>query len=285
MLRWPPKATRALVELFRPLQDLEVYVEDIDDEVFYSTLLNRIAPAGVRVKRVFAKGGRKAVVESAQSHPFHERRALFLVDGDLDWVRGDAPPPSVYRLDAYCVENLLLDEAPIVQVISEEASVNEADARQVLRFSDWEREMDQLVELFVAFAVLNDVDPSEQTVAIGVGPLLTQGKRKSPPSLDPAKLRTLVAATIAKIEAIVGNPAASIRLGNVRIRLNDLQRRIDAVSGKTFLFPFFEFHFMACTSRSCHRRSIRFRLAKHADPGRFVGLAAALKRAASGQAP
>ena len=120
-----------------------MYTEDANDEVFYDELISRISPNGLRVSRVFAVGNRGAVIEAARTHDFSERRALFLIDGDFEWVR-DEPTPSlkgIFRLQAYCIENLLLHERPIVQIIIEEAARDEATARNQLGYAKWIEKM------------------------------------------------------------------------------------------------------------------------------------------------
>jgi Protein of unknown function (DUF4435) len=108
MLKWPSRARIAIRKLFQPLQDIDVYVEDENDEVFYRALLKRVGANEIRVARVFGLGGRSAVIEAARAYQDPQRRALFLIDGDLDWVRGVAlqGPAHLHRHEAYCVENL-----------------------------------------------------------------------------------------------------------------------------------------------------------------------------------
>ena len=109
VFRWPKRARAAIRKLFEPLQPIDVYVEDTNDEVFYRALLNRVLDGRVHIARVFGLGGRQAVVEAAANHDHFERRALFIVDGDLEWVRGLPAPkiPYLHRHEAYCIENLL----------------------------------------------------------------------------------------------------------------------------------------------------------------------------------
>lgn len=109
MLKWPTRALDAIQKLFEPLQDVDVFVEDADDEVFYSHLLRRITVAEARVVRVFAKNGREAVIDAARHHRPSGRAVLYLIDGDLEWVLGKAAPSvaRLFRLPAYCIENLL----------------------------------------------------------------------------------------------------------------------------------------------------------------------------------
>ena len=158
MIEWPKRARAALALLFRPLQDIDVYVEDTGDEVFYSELFRRIAPAGVKIVRVFCAGGRPAVVDRARNHDFTSRVALFVIEGDFEWVRGEAPPDlrGVHRIDAYCVENLLIHERAAVELVIEEAAATEEEARSLFNFGAWITDVSSsLVELFVWFAVLS----------------------------------------------------------------------------------------------------------------------------------
>ena len=110
MLKWPERAKAAIRKLFEPLQDLDVYVEDANDEGFYRCLLNHATDGKVRVARVFALGGRNAVLSAAAAHDQRTRRAVFIVDGDLPWVKGESIPEvdGLHRHEAYCIENLLI---------------------------------------------------------------------------------------------------------------------------------------------------------------------------------
>lgn len=91
MIKWPERAKAAIRKLFEPLQDVDVYIEDTNDEVFYRTLLNNVTNGQIKIARVFSLGGKTPVVNKARGHDHSARRALFIIDGDLDWVRGDSP--------------------------------------------------------------------------------------------------------------------------------------------------------------------------------------------------
>src|SRR5690348_11218246 len=136
MIQWPVRATAAIKKLFEPLQDIDVYVEDSNDEAFYKTLLNRVLQDRVSIARVFGQGGRKAVIEEARKHDHSKRRALFIIDGDLEWVRGICLPKitALHRHDAYCIENLLLGEEALSKILSEEIVVTESEAACLLNF-------------------------------------------------------------------------------------------------------------------------------------------------------
>lgn len=275
---WPSSAKEALAYLFRPLQDVDVYVEDTNDTVFYTELLQRIKPDNVRLVRVFEAGNRNGVIEKAKAHDFAVRRALFLVDGDLEWVRGEKPPAPdrVYRLDAYCIENLLIHEDAAVQIVVEEAAILEEAARQALRFADWIKgTVEMLLELFVWFAALNLVKPSEPTVGLGVGKLLLSKKGKGP-VLDPAKIEDLTRKMRQATEQEIGASRAKELGASISDRVNSLPTQSDVISGKDYLLPLFEYRLWSCTRRKTRRESLRVRLARHCSLERLGPLRAAM---------
>lgn len=275
--KWPQKAKSALAYLFRPLQEIDVYVEDSNDTIFYSELFKRLAPANLRLTRVFPVGNRAAVIARAKSYDFSSRDALFVVDGDLEWVRGDAAPQLVYRLDAYCIENLLIHQESATQIVIEEAVVSEDEAKETLRFEAWlDRVGAVLVELFISFAALNAVKPSEPTLSTGIGRLLTQSRKGVPPHLDPTKVDKLIAEVRQKVELIIGTGNSKELHEKIRDRVSHLPVPADVVSGKDYLLPLFEHHLWSCTGRKTRRTSLRFRLARNCSLKRLEGLSGAL---------
>lgn len=284
MLRWPKRARAALVHLFRPLQDVDVYVEDANDEVLYTELFRRIAPLNTRIARVFCAGDRSAVIKIAQDYDFDARPALFLIDGDFEWVR-DEPAPQfrgIYRIEAYCIENLLIQEVASIQIIIEEAAIPENEARTLFDCESWLNELTPLVDLAVSFAALNVVDSSLPTIGLGVGRVLTAVCKGQPPHLDPAKVARLREETNLKAVAVVGVEAFNTLRAKILARVTKLDRPLDCISGKDFILPLFEFRLWDRIKRKTARRSLRLRLARHCDRSQFIGLAAALDRARPG---
>src|ERR1017187_3916227 len=282
MLEWPKRARAALVFLFRPLQDIDVYVEDSGDEVFYSELFRRIAPYGVKIVRVFCAGGRAAVVDRARNHDFASRLALFVIDGDFEWVRGEPSPGfrGVHRLDAYCVENLLIHERAAVELVIEEGAKSQDEAHSLFNFAAWIRDVSSsLVELFVWFAVLNRVDPTQLTTGLGIGATLSAGSKGASPELDTGKVEALRCLVEAKCTAAGGSDVTKEIYDVVRARVGAMHRPFDVISGKDFLMPLFDFRLWACIPGKTRRRSLRIRLARHCEPSLFTPLATALEEA------
>lgn len=284
MLRWPERAKAAIKKLFEPLQDIDVYVEDTNDEAFYRTLLNKICKDEVTIARVFSLGGREAVVDAAKKHDHKKRRALFIIDGDLDWVLG-VPPPNVIGLHqhgAYCIENLLVCEKALCEILSQEIVVTEDVAAELLKFSWWVNSIQQpLVELFSAFATARKFAPEEKTVAQGVGVLCTNQGTKVGTHLDVVKVSAALDKALAAAEGKVGKQKARAMYRRTLSRSNKLAFPLHCVSGKDFILPLLDFWLQKHGCR-IKRKSLRMRLAMAGDIKRFTELNNAIASAAIG---
>jgi len=284
MIRWPERAKAAIKKLFEPLQPIDVYVEDTNDEAFYRTLLNKVAQGKVNIARVYALGGRKAVIEAAGKHNHSQRRALFIIDGDLEWVRG-LPPPQIIGLhqhEAYCIENLLLCEKALVQILSQEAVLAEDDAMQVLDLKKWINSIhNPLLELFSAFATVHEFAPEIKTVSQGVGKLCTTQKTKGHTMLDYSKVIRAKNKALEMVEKKAGKSLVMAYYHQTLARLNALKSPLNAVSGKDFLFPLLNFMLQ---SHGCRikTKTLRMRMASSGDINRFSSLFEAIHSAALG---
>lgn len=284
MLKWPVRALSAIQKLFEPLQEVDVYVEDVDDEAFYRCLINAATGGKVKVARVFGLGGRKAVIAAAAAHDYKSRRALFIVDGDLCWVRGDEAP-NVYGLhqhEAYCVENLLLCEKALATLLSQEKNVTEHDAERLLGFRAWRSSvLDPLKELFAAFATVNEVDPAYATVSQGVGCMCISSAKAKVARLDKTKIESARDQALLAAEMQLGKRTVAARYKAILDRINDFRDPALSISGKDFLLPLIDFHLqgLGCKIR---RKSFRIRLAGAGLNSRFEALSDRLNLAARG---
>jgi hypothetical protein len=106
--------------LYRPLQDIEVYVEDEGSEVFYEELISRLLDHNHQIIKVFPLRGRENVL--AECQVYNEKHpALFIIDGDLSWVAGEPQPnhDHLFVNQCYCVENYLVCENAITEIAFE----------------------------------------------------------------------------------------------------------------------------------------------------------------------
>jgi hypothetical protein len=278
MLRWPARAKAAIRALFVPLQDIEVYIEDENDEVFYRTLLKRVSGPQLKIARVISLGNRAAVIAGAQSYR-GQKPALFIVDGDLEWVRG-LPIPSgtgLHRHNAYCIENLLICHRAVVNLLAQDAVLTEDDAVSALKFDDWIASVEgPLLDLFAAYATAQELNPSLKTVSTGVGVMCSQRKKGRVSALDLTKVSANMTATLAETEKVAGKRRTQKRFAEIRSRISSLPFPLDAVSGKDFVLPLLNFHLQSLGSNT-NRRSIRVRLAGMCDEARLADLRNAIR--------
>ena len=284
MIKWSSRAKVAIRKLFEPLQPIDVYVEDEGDETFYRRLLNYSVGASVQIARVFSLGGRKAVITKAENYEHSSRPALFVIDGDLGWVRG-APKPSikgVHQHDAYCIENLLVCEKALIDLLLEETGTTEEEAKAKLSFSLWLETIRQpLAELFAAYATLNDLYPAEKTVAYGVGKLSTPRRTNQYSKLDVAKTNEVRQEMLVKAKEVCACDVVEEKYANILQRVITLPEPLYAVSGKDYVLPLLDFHLQELNCR-INRANLRMRLANSGDVQRFARLGAALTSAAKG---
>lgn len=281
MIKWPDKAKAAIRKLFEPLQDIDVYVEDANDEPFYRSLLNTACNGEVKISRVFALGGKIKVVDAAKKYSDKNRKALFIVDGDLEWVRGVSPAsiPGLHQHEAYCIENLLFCESAILKIVSEETISSLEDAKITMNYEIWcQSIISNLTELFAVFGAANELAPHIKTVARGVQSVTTGGK-KMKPSIDAVKVASLKL----ELQRLIEDGSCTMSYLSVYARVFSricaLNDPMMAISGKDFLLPLLNFRLQEI---GCHinARTLRMRLVNGGDISRFFGLKNAIIDAA-----
>ena len=202
-------------------------------------LLRNYLPSGVKLNSVTVLGSKGRVIEACSyDQARDDRRKLYVIDGDLDFLRG-APRPRLrhlYRLRAYCVENYLLAEDAFISAITTlnpKIGVTEVGTR--LDFMGWfDRNEVLLKRLFVCYAVTYELAREEQTVAYSVHQLLREDTQNC--DLCEEKVFT----RIYKLYRTVRKNATKEVTRNTHRRISDRSLAISVqylVSGKDYIFP------------------------------------------------
>lgn len=284
-LVWPTRSFGTIRKMFEPLQDVDVYVEDKGDETFYKNLLTRILGEEVKITKIFARNGRNNVISSLMAHDHNARRALFLIDGDLEFVKELPKPsssPALHRLDAYCIENFLICQQAILRILMEELDADVESARELASFTEWLSMIENsLTRLFAAFAVLHNVDPTKPTVSMGVGPLCKQvGKHTV---LCEIKVQAKVN-DILELAYQVDEKSRIDRLYEEMLsKIRSREHPHRSVSGKDFLLPLLIFKLQSINCKVSYK-ALRRRLSLSCDVDAFQQLKADTLLVASGGA-
>lgn len=272
---FPECALPSKAVLYRPLQDIDIYVEDEGSEVFYTELLCRLLKGRTRIAAVIPLRGRENVLKRCLAYR-EPRAALFLIDGDLHWVAGLSLPssPHLYIHPCYCVENYLFCEKAMIQIVVENTgTLKEDEAARRLKWGEVRTTLDQhLVPLFIDFAVAFALCPDLRTVSRGIGCVLRDSRRGEPPELDTDKVDAVRQEVISEVIRQRGQETyASTRetiAGHVQVLANPL----DSISGKDFLVPIQMFEAGRIGGQKVQRKSFVFRLARHCSLDRLDGL-------------
>jgi hypothetical protein len=129
MARYSVTAAKALGFLKRPYNDVDIYVEDLTCHYMYVLFFRRILPSPIRLASVNQIGNRRSVIEACRRDQVDDgRKKLYLIDGDFDRYHNRRRPAlrHLYRLRAYCIENLLLHEIAAIAVAAR-ADTNAAE--------------------------------------------------------------------------------------------------------------------------------------------------------------
>jgi hypothetical protein len=98
-------------------------------------------PNGLRLKSINQLGGRDRVTKACEldQDPTDSRKRLYIVDADFDFVLGTGRRRLRYfcRLNAYCIENLLIDEEAVLSAaLTMQPSLDELTLRRLFRFQE-----------------------------------------------------------------------------------------------------------------------------------------------------
>lgn len=281
---WPSSALESVGLLYRPLQDLEVYVEDKDSEVFYLELLGRLIPNGKKIKKVIPLNGRGNVVELCKRYN-DPSPALFLIDGDLDLILKvrEVGLKNLFQLKSYCIENYLFCLAGSRQIIVESSGKIMPD--KALTSEEWEAffnyASDPLRELFLVFATARLLAPTLKTVSLGYQSISTQKVRKRGPEPDLAKIAQLAEEIKNQSLQFTTEAIWLSTIEQIRENSKDLHT-IDMVSGKDFLLPMLDMFIRYKGGNSASTESLMFRLARHCSTNRLEELGVALQTVLDG---
>jgi len=173
---YPPGAPGAIIALTRHNNDIHIFVEDTCQSNFWPKLLKRFLLSADRCYHVTGLGGRGKVLESCKLHQTDDFLGLFIIDSDFDLLLEKSEPSlkHLHRLQAYCIENYLLQESMLLDLITTLASFSEADAQRKFSYGTWiDQNAVSLTRIFVCYALAEHFDLGICTVTYSVHRLLT----------------------------------------------------------------------------------------------------------------
>lgn len=287
-LRWSLNAAKSLGLFYRQLQDLDIYVEDADSEQLYNMLLNRaIDNDNIKIKKIIPLYGRENVVNHSQQYE-ENTPALFIIDGDLNLLHGDFIQGNarLFQHRAYCIENYLFCEnagAEILRDTSGKLSLEEAKSQ--LQWDEFVNEIQTpLTDLFVSYAILWKVSPSEKTVSRSYHRLTKQLSKAKGNVLCPQKVAVEIENINAQAIEVIGSVAFSNLSESIRENIRKLDNIMYSISGKDYLLKAYRDYLASKGATNLpFDESFKFRLARYCDTSPLHELSEAIKITATGQ--
>ena len=179
MIKYTARAARAIAFLKRAYNDVDIFVEDTGNHNMWLFLLEKLLPDGVRLTSINLLGGRDRVIAACRLDQVQELRPkLYIIDADFGILLGKHKPKLkyLYRLRAYCVENMLIREGALVKFgMMSKPKASQQDVEASIQFDVWIKEVcDRLGPLFQLYAAATELDRSIETVGRSVTTLFEQ---------------------------------------------------------------------------------------------------------------
>jgi|ERR1041384_4304268 hypothetical protein len=295
MIKYSARAIKALAFLFRPYNDIDIYVEDTKSRNMYEVLIERILDGKANVKRIFQLGGKTEVLRACTlDQTDRTRRRLYIIDGDYDLINAIEPPDLryLYRLNVYASENLLLAEEAVSEVAYE--SLTNQTREQIIPLIDYRNFINQLVEqllpLFVVHAIVHRIAAEQnlpihiETTNFSVFKLCVHVGKV--PSLSASKVADRIEEIIHELSANYAQPRADIdRMVTETIHRLETSAHefIHYISAKTHILPLLILHLKSKVRYSGSIEQLKVRLARHVNLNVDAGLYGAILAAAQGE--
>ncbi len=163
MLRYSLKAKRLYSRFFNYRNDIDIYTEDEEkDKEFYTRLFSRLlAGSGVKINDITPLGCKRDVIEHCKNEPKTDRKKIFIVDGDIDLIFNNnvANIENLFVLQAYCIENFLIDEKSATEFLYMNIGTDSKEKiKKTLNFEKWlSYNSESLIDLFLHFSIQKEI--------------------------------------------------------------------------------------------------------------------------------
>lgn len=237
--KYSASSIRAQLFLKRSYNDIDIVVEDIANRNVWKYFIDAHLPPGVKVGSVTLAGGRREVEAAcANDQGQSGRPKLYLVDGDFDFLLGKKKRRlrNLYRLRAMNIENLLLQDASIIEIameasptLSEQQIQARMDCSAIVSIVE-----PALSDLFTVYGASEELGSGQATCAYSVHRLCNQharGIRLSRSAVGARKIG-LLKILITQFGAVTVRQ----RIAAIKNRASALSSE-QCISGKAYLLP------------------------------------------------
>src|SRR6185312_5415808 len=125
---------------YTQFNEIEFFVEDVHQENLYLRILKKFFPE-VKIGKIFPLGGKPFVIEAA-INSLGDRKKVYIVDLDFDEIFNlKVDIENLFYLDAYSIENYLLEEEAVIEFIKEQnPKIKNEDILKTFNFQSFKLE-------------------------------------------------------------------------------------------------------------------------------------------------
>lgn len=169
-LSYSSEALLARVDLYQELNKINVFVEDLEKEYIYETILKRLFSDQYTFKPL-GLGGKPRVIEHFKKfgNKMNNVISIYIVDGDFDrYIYADkmVQDPCFIYLKTYNIESYYLDEKACVQFSKGYLKCLEESANKKVDFNNWKKRIiHESSKLFLCYCYIKKYHPETKTVS------------------------------------------------------------------------------------------------------------------------
>ncbi|ASK78757.1 hypothetical protein CF386_06990 [Paraphotobacterium marinum] len=263
-------ANQSVGLFYRDLQDIEIYVEDVNAEAIYTELLTRATGGRVKIKKVISLAGRENVVEMCQQYK-EEFPALFIIDGDLDLLLDEREGPfaRLFQHRLYCLENYLFCQNASAELLRDSSGrLLKHKAVDLLEWDNFTANITPtLLELFKVYAVSWKALEEDRikTVSRRYHTMCTQQRNPSRWDLCSTKVQIVIDEIKDRVLNVITQERYQEIYDSVSGTIASLASPLCAISGKDYLLKALrEYLELKGAKYSCDD-GFKFKLARYCD--------------------
>lgn len=156
---------------FQGLNEINLFVEDVNMEYIYETIFKRLLKDKYNIKAIFPLGGKPKVKKHFLEFGNETKgiKNFYIVDGDFDrYIYQDSMinDPCFIYLKAYNIENYFLDKRACIQFSKGYLKCLDSVVIDKVDFDNWKnRIVTEASKLFLCYCYIQKFHPSKKTLS------------------------------------------------------------------------------------------------------------------------
>lgn len=280
------KAQKALVHLFKPYNDIDIFVEDTTIHRVYEVYFKRLLPEDISLRHIFQLPGREAVINECKNYlNKYGRKTLFIIDGDFNILismEDFSSYTNLYQLKVYCIENLLVSNNSLIEVASDcLPNTKFSDVESIIDYNNFITELStRLAPLIVIYYVAYLLDDEIETVGRHVNNFFKEEPNEI--SLDEDKIKHRIDEIRNKLYEKYSVERVQEEIDKIsRILPTDSNEIIKLICGRRYLIPLVYHHLHYRANYYSNHNQLKTRLARYCDLNIDPDLQSALIKAST----